>query len=96
MPPHPNGLGQKYNSGSLSNFLRAHYTTKRDSASALAKYGLEFAALRPVVGPTTENVMSERSFDARKGSGAPSVPRLTEDSGEIPCVFRFGGFCSGV
>src|SRR5271170_822091 len=24
-----------------------------------------------------------------------SIPRLIEDSGEIPCVFRFGGFCSG-
>src|SRR5277367_118955 len=21
------------------------------------------------------------------------IPRLIEDSGEIPCVFRFGGFC---
>jgi hypothetical protein len=42
----PNGLGKKYDVGSLSGFLREHYTTKPDSAGALAKYVMGFANLR--------------------------------------------------
>jgi hypothetical protein len=41
----PDGLGKKYNLTSLSGFLRAHYTTKQESAGALAKYVMGFATL---------------------------------------------------
>ncbi len=53
----PDGLGKKYNAGSLTGFLRAHYTTKQESAGALAKYVIGFAALRPVAttSPTAED-----------------------------------------
>jgi len=49
----PNGLGKKYNTGSLRGFLRAHYTTRPDSADALARYLMGFATLRaaPVTAP---------------------------------------------
>jgi hypothetical protein len=47
----PNGLGKKYDVASLSGFLREHYTTKPDSAGALAKYVMGFANLRAM--PTT-------------------------------------------
>src|ERR1700694_4118073 len=33
----PNGLAKKYDIGSLGSFLREHYTTKPDSAGALAR-----------------------------------------------------------
>jgi hypothetical protein len=53
----PDGLGKKYNAGSLTGFLRAHYTTKQESAGALAKYVIGFAGLRPVAttSPTAED-----------------------------------------
>jgi hypothetical protein len=53
----PDGLGKKYNAGSLTGFLRAHYTTKQESAGALAKYVMGFATLRPVAttSPTAED-----------------------------------------
>jgi hypothetical protein len=53
----PDGLGKKYNTGSLTGFLRAHYTTKQESAGALAKYVIGFATLRPVAttSPTAED-----------------------------------------
>jgi hypothetical protein len=53
----PDGLGKKYNAGSLTGFLRAHYTTKQESAGALAKYVMGFAAARPVAttSPTAED-----------------------------------------
>jgi hypothetical protein len=56
----PDGLGKKYNTGSLTGFLRAHYTTKQESAGALAKYVIGFAALRPVAttSPTAEDARS--------------------------------------
>jgi hypothetical protein len=41
----PDGLGKKYNMGALAGFLRAHYTTKQESAGALAKYVMGFATL---------------------------------------------------
>jgi hypothetical protein len=52
----PNGLGKKYNTGSLTDFLQAHYTTKTDSAGALARYLMGFAPLRaaPVTAPSAE------------------------------------------
>jgi hypothetical protein len=52
----PNGLGKKYDAGSLSAFLRAHYTTKPDNAGALAKYVMGFATLRaaPVTAPSAD------------------------------------------
>jgi hypothetical protein len=50
----PKGLGKKYNTGSLTGFLRAHYTTNPDSAGALARYVMGFATLRaaPVTAPS--------------------------------------------
>jgi tetratricopeptide (TPR) repeat protein len=41
----PHGLGKKYNTGSLTGFLREHYTTTQESAGSLAKY---IMASRPV------------------------------------------------
>ena len=53
----PDGLGKKYNPGSLTGFLRAHYTTKQETAGSLAKYVMGFAAARPVAttSPTAED-----------------------------------------
>ncbi len=53
----PDGLGKKYNTGSLTGFLRAHYTTKQETAGSLAKYVMGFAAMRPVAttSPTAED-----------------------------------------
>jgi hypothetical protein len=53
----PDGLGKKYNAGSLTGFLRAHYTTKQETAGSLAKYVLGFATMRPVAttSPTAED-----------------------------------------
>jgi hypothetical protein len=57
----PNGLGKKYNTGSLTGFLRAHYTTEPDSAGALARYVMGFATLRaaPVTAPSAEEGVEE-------------------------------------
>jgi hypothetical protein len=44
----PQGLGKKYNTGLLTGFLRAHYTTTPETAGSLAKYVMGFAPLRPV------------------------------------------------
>jgi Group II intron, maturase-specific domain len=44
----PQGLGKKYNTGSLTGFLRAHYTTTPETAGSLAKYVMGFATPRPV------------------------------------------------
>jgi hypothetical protein len=41
----PHGLGKKYNTGSLTGFLRTHYTTTQETAGSLAKY---IMASRPV------------------------------------------------
>ncbi len=56
----PDGLGKKYNAGSLTGFLRAHYTTKQETAGSLAKYVIGFAAARPVAttSPTAEDARS--------------------------------------
>jgi hypothetical protein len=56
----PDGLGKKYNAGSLTGFLRAHYTTKQESAGALAKYVMGFATMRAVAttSPTAEDARS--------------------------------------
>jgi hypothetical protein len=56
----PEGLGKKYNAGSLTGFLRAHYTTKQETAGSLAKYVMGFAAARPVAttSPTAEDARS--------------------------------------
>jgi hypothetical protein len=61
----PNGLGKKYDAGSLSAFLRAHYTTKPDNAGALAKYVMGFATLRaaPVTAPSGDEVGAARSAE---------------------------------
>jgi hypothetical protein len=57
----PKGLGKKYNTGSLTGFLRAHYTTNPDSAGALARYVMGFATLRaaPVTAPSAEEGVEE-------------------------------------
>jgi hypothetical protein len=44
----PQGLGKKYNTGSLTGFLRTHYTTTPESAGSLAKYVMRLATPRPV------------------------------------------------
>ena len=53
----PDGLGKKYKADSLTGFLRAHYTTKQETAGSLAKYVMGFATLRPVAttSPTAED-----------------------------------------
>jgi hypothetical protein len=44
----PQGLGKKYNTSSLTGFLRTHYTTTQDTAGSLAKYVVGFTTSRPV------------------------------------------------
>jgi hypothetical protein len=90
----PNGFPRKYNIGPLTGFLRAHYTTKRESAGALAKYVMEFAALPPMPAPpTTEAVLGGRSPDDLKGrrrtinlsgDGEKSLRRRSESNKESP------------
>jgi hypothetical protein len=55
----PQGLGKKYNTGSLTGFLRAHYTTTPETAGSLAKYVIGFATPRPVAttSPTANDHM---------------------------------------
>ncbi len=69
----PNGLGKKYDAGSLSAFLRAHYTTKPDNAGALAKYVMGFATLRaaPVTAPSAD----EGGAEIGRGVAAGAAPR---------------------
>ncbi len=72
----PDGLGKKYNTGSLTGFLRAHYTTKQESAGALAKYVMGFASLAP--GRTT----SPTAEDARAGDEPKGRRRSSDVSGD--------------
>jgi hypothetical protein len=76
----PNGLGKKYNTGSLTDFLQAHYTTKTDSAGALARYLMGFAPLRaaPVTTPS-----AEEGVEGTKARGRAS--NLSSD-GEKPLL----------
>jgi hypothetical protein len=64
----PNGLGKKYDAGTLSAFLRAHYTTKPDTAGALAKYVMGFANLRatPVTAPSADDGVAARSAEEQR------------------------------
>jgi hypothetical protein len=71
----PNGLGKKYDVGSLSGFLREHYTTKPDSAGALAKYVMGFANLRAM--PTT--APSAGDTVAAKPAEEPKARRRTSN-----------------
>jgi hypothetical protein len=90
----PDGLGKKYNTGSLTGFLRAHYTTKQESAGALAKYVIGFAALRPVAttSPTAEDARSpdgkhrsDVSSDGEKKPRAkPSGTAANEEHVPVP------------
>jgi Tetratricopeptide repeat len=50
----PHGLGKKYSTGSLTGFLRTHYTTTQETAGSLAKY---IMASRPVAtaSPTAQD-----------------------------------------
>ena len=70
----PNGLGKKYDAGSLAAFLRAHYTTKPDNAGAMAKYVMGFATLRaaPITAPYADEGGAARSGEGtrRRTSGA--------------------------
>jgi hypothetical protein len=83
----PNGLGKKYDTGTLSAFLRAHYTTKPDSAGALAKYVMGFATLRavPVTAPSVDDAVAAKPAEdprARRrttnlsGDGEKPRPRV--------------------
>ncbi len=65
----PNGLGKRYDTGSLAGFLLEHYTTKPDSAGALAKYVMGFATLRaaPVTAPSGEEGVAAKSGEEPKG-----------------------------
>jgi hypothetical protein len=92
----PNGLGKKYDIGSLGSFLREHYTTKPDSAGALAKYVMGFATLRPapITAPTADEGAGARSAEESKarrrtsnlsGDGEkPARPRPQSDPPSIP------------
>jgi hypothetical protein len=90
----PDGLGRKYNAGSLTGFLRAHYTTKQETAGALAKYVMGFATLRPVAttSPTAEDARlpdgkhrSEVSSDGEKKPRAkPAGTAATEKNPPVP------------
>jgi hypothetical protein len=89
----PNGFPRKYNIVPLTGFLRAHYTTKRENAGALAKYVIEFAMLRAVPAPTTEAAVGGRSPDDPKGrrrtinlsgDGEKSLRRRSENNEEPP------------
>ena len=64
----PNGLGKKYDVGSLSGFLREHYTTKPDSAGALAKYVMGFANLRatPTTAPSAGDTVAAKPAEEPK------------------------------
>jgi hypothetical protein len=66
----PNGLGKKYDAGSLSAFLRAHYTTKPDNAGALAKYVMGFATLRaaPVTAPSADEGGARSAEEPLRGA----------------------------
>jgi len=90
----PDGLGKKYNTGSLTGFLRAHYTTKQETAGSLAKYVIGFATLRPVptTSPTVEDARlpdgkhrSDVSSDGEKKPRAkPPGTAANEDNPPIP------------
>jgi hypothetical protein len=56
----PQGLGKKYNTGSLTGFLRAHYTTTPEIAGSLAKYVMGFATPRPVA--TTSSTANDLAW----------------------------------
>jgi hypothetical protein len=64
----PNGLGKKYDVAGLSGFLREHYTTKPDSAGALAKYVMGFANLRamPTTAPSVGDTVAARPAEEPK------------------------------
>jgi hypothetical protein len=64
----PNGLGKKYDNGSLASFLREHYTTKPDTAGALAKYVMGFATLRaaPITAPSADETAVARPAEDPK------------------------------
>jgi hypothetical protein len=90
----PDGLGKKYNAGSLTGFLRAHYTTKQETAGALAKYVMGFAAARPVAttSPTAEDARlpdgkhrSDVSSDGEKKPRAkPPGTAANEENPPVP------------
>jgi len=90
----PNGLGKKYDVGSLSAFLRAHYTTKPDNAGALAKYVMGFATLRasPVTAPPADEGVAARSAEEPRprrrtsnlsGDGEKPRPRAEANRAEV-------------
>jgi hypothetical protein len=90
----PDGLGKKYNAGSLTGFLRAHYTTKQETAGSLAKYVMGFAAARPVAttSPTAEDARlpdgkhrGDISSDGEKKPRAkPAGTAATEEQVPVP------------
>jgi len=90
----PNGLGRKYDAGSLAAFLRAHYTTKPDNAGALAKYVMGFATLRaaPVTAPSADEAGAARSAEDPRtrrrtsnlsGDGEKPRPRAEANRAEV-------------
>jgi hypothetical protein len=90
----PNGLGKKYDAGSLSAFLRAHYTTKPDNAGALAKYVMGFATLRaaPVTAPSgddggpvrsAEDPRTRRRTSNLSGDGEKPRPRAEASRADV-------------
>jgi hypothetical protein len=56
-PRSPHGLGKKHNTGSLTGFLRTHYTTTPETAGLLAKY---IMASRPVAASPTAKDQTSR------------------------------------
>jgi Group II intron, maturase-specific domain len=56
----PQGLGKKYNTGSLTGFLGAHYTTTPETAGSVAKYVMGFATPRPAA--TTSSTAKDQTW----------------------------------
>jgi hypothetical protein len=81
----PNGLGKKYDAGSLSAFLRAHYTTKPDNAGALAKYVMGFATLRaaPVTAPSADEGVARSAEEPLRGARR-RTSNLSGDGEKLP------------
>jgi hypothetical protein len=71
----PQGLGKKYNTGSLTGFLRTHYTTTPETAGSLAKYVTGLATPRPVA--TTSPTAKDQTW-----------PDTTELVGELNRTLR--------
>src|SRR5215470_19198794 len=74
----PNGLARNRDVRALANFLREHYTTKSETAGALAVYVSGFAGGAPVV----RNRGSSVAAPTNTASEPPRVDRRNRSDGE--------------